>query len=224
MPNSHIYEKDEFWFTNPAILLQRNRMLEFYPSSEMTFTEKLNAGVRFSIYLSILLFVATLNYLYFYIPLIALLITYAFYTVTSKTEPFKDTLFDKVTTKCQKPSYNNPFMNVLVTDYKYNPNKQPACNVKDDPKIKEEIENKFNFNLYQNVDDVYGNQNSQRQYFTMPWTTIPNDQGGFAKWLYNLPKTLKESTICDEFRTNQNCDERFTRLGTIELNGYDPSL
>ncbi len=34
--------------------------------------------------------------------------------------------------------------------------------------------------------------NSQRQFFTMPWTTIPNAQNEFAKWLYLNPKTCKE--------------------------------
>jgi hypothetical protein len=33
---------------------------------------------------------------------------------------------------------------------------------------------------------------SQRNYFTMPWTTIPNKQDEFARWLYLSPKTCKE--------------------------------
>jgi hypothetical protein len=35
--------------------------------------------------------------------------------------------------------------------------------------------------------------NSQRNYFTMPWTTIPNDQEKFANWLYKNPDTCKEN-------------------------------
>ena len=34
--------------------------------------------------------------------------------------------------------------------------------------------------------------NSQRQFYTMPNTTIPNAQDDFAKWLYANPKTCKE--------------------------------
>jgi len=230
--NKEIYETDDFWYNKPSILLRADRLLEFLPSNEMTFVEKLNAIVRFSIYLAIALFVVKLNYLYFYIPLVVLLITYGFYYVTTSKESFQAEYHGVKEKTCQKPSYNNPFMNVMLTDYQTNPNKPAACTEKEDTTLKEQIEEKFNFNLYQNVDEVYGNLNSQRQYFTMPWTTIPNAQDTFSNWLYKTPKTLKESNICNDFGTN-SCPEQdvngFRRRDEQHLNaniyvGYDPSL
>jgi hypothetical protein len=50
----------------------------------------------------------------------------------------------------------------------------------------------FNHNLFKDVNDVFGKMNSQRQFYTMPNTTIPNAQDDFAKWLYANPKTCKE--------------------------------
>jgi hypothetical protein len=50
----------------------------------------------------------------------------------------------------------------------------------------------FGHNLFTDVDDLFGKMNSQRQFYTMPSTTIPNKQGEFAKWLYSNPKTCKE--------------------------------
>jgi hypothetical protein len=40
---------------------------------------------------------------------------------------------------------------------------------------------------------VYGKKQGQRQFITQPSTSIPNDQGSFANWLYKIPgKTCKE--------------------------------
>ena len=50
----------------------------------------------------------------------------------------------------------------------------------------------FNKNLYRDLTDVYGKNNSQRQFYTTPITTVPNDQNSFANWLYRSEKTCKE--------------------------------
>ena len=49
------------------------------------------------------------------------------------------------------------------------------------------------FNLYKDVSDIFSKNNSQRQFYTTPVTTIPNDQGSFADWLYKTPPTCKEN-------------------------------
>ena len=37
---------------------------------------------------------------------------------------------------------------------------------------------------------------SRRQFFTMPWTTTPNDPAGdFGQWLYDVPPTKKEQGL-----------------------------
>ena len=66
-----------------------------------------------------------------------------------------------------------------------------ACDT-NDVEIKKQIDSSFNNNLYKDVNDVFGKMNSQRQFYTMPSTTIPNAQDDFAKWLYLNPKTCKE--------------------------------
>ena len=54
------------------------------------------------------------------------------------------------------------------------------------------IKKKFNNNLFHDIEDVYDRKNSQRQFYTMPSTTIPNNRDTFQKWLYKTPKTCKE--------------------------------
>ena len=99
--------------------------------------------------------------------------------------------------KCTEPTIDNPFMNVTMKDYmNFDENgfvidRPPACDP-NDPKIKKKMDNAFSNNLYRDVSDVFGKTSSQRNYFTMPWTTIPNKQDEFARWLYLSPKTCKE--------------------------------
>ena len=100
--------------------------------------------------------------------------------------------------ECTQPTIDNPFMNVTMKDYfNIDPNtkttfdRPPACDP-NDPEIKKKIEETFSNNLFKDVNDIFGKTNSQRQFYTMPSTTIPNAQNEFAKWLYLNPKTCKE--------------------------------
>jgi len=182
-----------FWTDNPRILFNNNNYLKFFPNSKMNSLEKLNAIMRLSIYLGIALVLISNNYQYFYIPIIIGVFTYMINKhYLSNIEHFFDS-YDKseINYKCTKPIPNNPFMNAnLITDDR---NRMPAC--RPTKNIKESIENNFNTNLYRNVSDVFGKQNGQRQFYTMPSTTIPNDQTKFAKWLYGTGPTCKEKTM-----------------------------
>lgn len=99
---------------------------------------------------------------------------------------------------CTAPTVDNPFMNATMKDYmNFDSNgsivdRPPACDP-NDPTVKNEIETNFNNNLFKDVNDVFGKSNSQRQFFTMPYTTVPNKQDEFARWLYLSPATCKEN-------------------------------
>lgn len=100
--------------------------------------------------------------------------------------------------ECTQPTIDNPFMNVTMKDYlNIDPNtkktfdRPPACD-SNDLEIKKKIDESFSNNLFKDVNDIFGKMNSQRQFYTMPSTTIPNGQMEFAKWLYLNPKTCKE--------------------------------
>lgn len=92
---------------------------------------------------------------------------------------------------CQMPTVNNPFMNVMVTDYGNNPNRPPAC---DQQVVQNDIDNKWSNNLYRNVNDVWDKTNGQQSYETQNWTTIPNDRDAFQKWLFTIPYVCKDGT------------------------------
>lgn len=90
------------------------------------------------------------------------------------------------------PSPRNPFMNVLVDEIKYNPDKPRAASV-EDPGVKSTMDDYFRVNWFSDPTDVFGKSQNQRQFITMPSTTIPNDRESFQDWLYKIPgKTCKE--------------------------------
>jgi hypothetical protein len=98
--------------------------------------------------------------------------------------------------RCRRPTKNNPFMNVLWSDFLNDANRPSACNV-DDEDINKELVDGFNENLFRSVNDVFENENSQRTYYSMPSTSIPNDRESYMDWLYKLPDTCKtDDGIC----------------------------
>lgn len=90
------------------------------------------------------------------------------------------------------PSGKNPFMNVLVDEIKYNPKRAPAASVLN-PSVSVKLDDFFHTEFVNDPTDVFGKTQSQRQFYTMPSTTVPNDQGSYQDWLYKIPgKTCKE--------------------------------
>ena len=182
-------KSDLFWLKDPMILINKDRLIEFVPTPDMTTQERLNAVTRFFVYAGVLLMIVYKNITMMYIPLILMALLYL---INEHYEPLSQE--GGTEQELQLPTEHNPFMNVLLTDYTENPQKKPASDI-DNPKIKEEIAAKFNTGLYRDVDNIWETNNSQRQFYSTPSTTIPNDRDGFMKWCYNTPYNCKEGNI-----------------------------
>lgn len=91
-----------------------------------------------------------------------------------------------------KPNAKNPFMNVLMDEIQYNPTRAAAASVSD-PTVSTTLDDYFRVQWLSDPTDVFGKSQSQRQFYTMPSTSIPNDQASYQNWLYRIPgKTCKE--------------------------------
>lgn len=209
-------KSDKFWYHDMSIIIQSNRLTEFFPTNDQTLEERFNALVRLSLYSSLILYYYHRNYKYFSIFIGSLLLTYYIYTNdpekslkdvdTLKSKPQNqsqkeervESLENVEKAVCTKPTLDNPFMNVTMKDYLNVDEKtqqmvdRPAACDTTDENVKRSVDEMFNHNLFKDVNDVFGKMNSQRQFYTMPNTTIPNAQDDFAKWLYANPKTCKE--------------------------------
>jgi hypothetical protein len=196
-----VYETDKLWVNDLKIIFDSDRFVEFVPTKDMSNSEKLNSIVRLSLYISIVLSILKNNYLFFYIFIFTLIVTYLIYVFNDNIEQFNNiNIFtepneiesNKNRENCVRPTKDNPFMNPLLTDDR---NRGEACNSYYDEEIESEMNKYFSNSLYQDVNDVFNKKNSQRSFYTVPSTTFPNNQGNFANWLYKTPKTCKEGNM-----------------------------
>jgi len=100
-----------------------------------------------------------------------------------------DELLDYQKNTCRKPTNDNPLMNPHALEFGTG-DPPAACNV-DDDEIKDNVNVKFNHELFRDVDELWERENSQRQFYTMPNTAIPNNQTEFGHFLYKTGPTCK---------------------------------
>lgn len=77
-------ENNEILFNNIELLFNKNHIFEIVPTKSMNNSQKINAIIRFSLFLSILIYLFTENYLYLYIFLITLILSYLIFLFSNK--------------------------------------------------------------------------------------------------------------------------------------------
>lgn len=191
------------WYKDPAAFFDISTMLQIFPQDDMSYAGKLNSIFRLSIYVTIVMFALTndKNAVLFAIGVGTMTYILYYMDTTRREEPYNDSMYDANTNattgaamdgkKCTFPTKENPFMNVLMNEYNDNPEREKACMINE--RVNKYVDKYFNDNLYRSIDDIYHKNASDRQFYTMPSTAIPNDQDQFARWLYEIKdKTCKE--------------------------------
>lgn len=199
--------QEKYWFQDLNVILDMEKINEIYPKKDMSYQQKTNSLVRLTLIVGVVLSLLNGNSNWLIIPVAYMTMTYVLYlfriekvnkevkkigpNATQKDLP-KDIKekFTNVIQKdnCAKISTKNPFMNAMPFD---NRNRNPACNVLNEDK-QMNIEENFNKNLFRDAGDIFDKNNGQRQFYTMPSTTYPNNRTSFANWLYKTPPTCKE--------------------------------
>ena len=192
-------DNEVIWYKNITQFINSNNYYQIIPASSMSLESKMNALVRLFVYIGIILAIIKMDYTFLFIGIIAALVSIVLYNYemnnVSKVEKFLNeknvTVLDNKV--CQISTVDNPFINPSLIDYGRNSDKSEigACDITN-PSVYQSIDNNFNAKLFRNVSDIYNNQSSQRQFYTVPVTTMPNDQKAFAEWLYKTPPTCKE--------------------------------
>lgn len=216
-----------FWSENPNVLFQQKYLFEFFPVDEMTYNQKLNTVSRTIIVLVLLSFIFTRNFRLLIIGAITLgaIFLMHFYhekeenkvdskkVIESVTEGFAGpgrAVYSELNMPVPNdlftvPNSTNPFSNVLITDYDYNPNKKPAPPAFN-PNVNSEIltQAKLFVNeanpdhpdiadkLFKDLGEQLEFEQSLRPFHSNPGTTIPNDQGAFADFCYGSMISAKE--------------------------------
>jgi len=193
-----VIKTDPVWFKNIGILFKIDRLTEFFPYRLQTLEERMNSVVRLGVYVALLLAIYNREYRLLLIAPAVMLFTYFIYKrhkVYNKPADTKSLKSILKTSKAferepeeVKPTLNNPFMNPTILDIKEKPNRKAAKTYFEDTKeaeeLREDIKDKFEYNLYRDYDDVYESNNNDRQFYTVPNTETPTNQEKYLEFLY----------------------------------------
>jgi hypothetical protein len=179
-------QRELFWLNDPANFFVKWH--KFVPTNDMTVPEALNAVVRFTVYSAFV--VAIVARRTDYLLLIPLVMVASIFLVRlfPKTQIIQET-FGNVVKKngggVATPTVDNPFMNVLFTDYVDNPDRVAAPPDVTSSALDSSIREAFSktSDLFMDTSDTYGLMESSRHWVTQAATTIPNDLEGFQAFL-----------------------------------------
>jgi hypothetical protein len=183
-----------FWLSEPSVLFNKDTWYLFVPTPNMPVSDSLNAVVRFSVYLSVLLFITSLNPLYLlFIPLVMIATVFlnGFFPKAKKiVENFSSGGIPTgyVGTERTKPTLDNPFMNPQLPDILDAPDRPPADDI-----TKVDIRAKVNeafvqtSNIYMDTSDVFEQVQAQRNFHAVP----QDDHAGLLKFLGKNAKSDK---------------------------------
>ena len=174
---------EQFWFKDPSVLFQEDNWTQFVPVKSMTTAEALNSVLRFAVYSSVLLAMATRSASYLMaVPIVALVsvILFTLFPNGKQLEAFLDSLKEKFT----MPTPHNPFMNVLLTEIQDSPDRLDAAPITD-PKVRDAIAKAFaqTNNIYMDTSDAFDQSQAMRTFSTRQSSTIPNNQDEFLEFL-----------------------------------------
>jgi hypothetical protein len=172
--------------------------MNIIPLVNMSFKDKILAIMYLIIFLSIIFTLIFKNVLFILIGIVLIILLFYVYLFDEKVKiDTNETLSNRNLTFinnkiCVKPSLDNPFMNPTIIDYNNNNNDIKACPY-NEVDIEKNVNIYFKQNVYKDINDIYERNFSERQFYTVPASTIPNDRQSFEKWLYHRDKTCKEN-------------------------------
>ena len=177
---------ESLWIDDPASLFTKETWSKFVPTSSMDIPTAMNAIVRFTIYISVILYMARGNTAYLLaVPLVLVLtvLVVKFFPTARTLEAFTE----KATAKIREYTYptgKNPFMNPLLTEILDNPNRPEAAPITS-KEVKKQIEKSFKqtSDLFMDTSDKFDLAQSMRTFTTVQSGVIPNDQDGFLNFL-----------------------------------------
>ncbi len=220
-----------FWLSDPAVLFKKGDVSKVWPTGKMTKDEKLNAITRLVIVLTLLGYLVTKTARI----LVTGVVTLVAIVVLRQAQAWKE-LRQKVSSTAREgftspemytltkamytpPEPQNPVMNVLLPERKYNPERSPAA-PSFNPKVESEInastqdfvlnnlgDKKLRSKLFADLGDSFVFDQSMRPWYATANTKVPNDQTAFAEYCYGNMISCKEG---DSLACERNSPPRWT--------------
>ena len=210
---------ERLWIEDPASLFTSETYRKFVPTSQMDVPTSMNAIVRLTVYISVLLSIIYGNStVLLAIPLVLVtsVLAVKLFPEVRNLEMFAD----KVTAVLKQqtfPTAENPFMNPLLTDILDNPNRGEAAPVTS-TEVKKKIEEAFQqtTDLYMDTSDRFDLSQAMRTFHTIQSGLIPNDQDGFLQFLAKGVDEPDYSSAFPSRKAKEKSEGYFDAQGSIK--------
>lgn len=175
----------------------------FVPQPNMTVRASLNAVVRFSVYLSVLLFATSRDPWYLLLIPLVMLATVFLHRAFPEARKIMSENFASgpiVTgytgAERSQPTPDNPFMNPGLTDILDNPDRPPAAEITS-METRDKVNEAFaqTSNIYMDTTDLFNLIQSQRNFHAVP----ADDHEGFLKFLGKNGQRTNQKGLSEGF-------------------------
>jgi len=200
-------KKDIFWVSDPNILFTEPA---FFPTEEMCLEEKMNSVTRTVLCLTLVGYICSQNTMLLLICVILLFSIFFMYKWEKRTNEGYSDIARAVmpftgAELYQESTPQNPFGNVLGTDYIDNPGRNPAMSCSTEQEmaiINENVKtavSQINYTqpdiadkIFTDLGDKFEFEQSMRCFNATANTQIPNDQQAFAEFCFGSMISCKE--------------------------------
>lgn len=183
----------QIWFKDIHSFVSYKNLANFFPVHGTSKISQLNALFRFSLYLSLVLYIYNHDDKVFLLPLLTGVYTFVEYNMIKSLEGF----YERPCHAYRTPTRDNPFMNPnLVSD------RCPDSRARFNRSTRDQVEMMFQESDFARESsspptivpstDYYQKESERKQFYTVPSTNIPSDQESFATYLYgSLPSSKR---------------------------------
>ena len=172
------------WFEDFKELVRSDKVLEFWPTNNQTPADRLNAASRFVIYAACVVYLIRRDPRIFILAGTVIGVLYVMYRSNMIKSGSIRAMSAQDAGDCMLPTMDNPMGNALLSDSR---DRDSACYY---PTVKEHVkyfgDDKIQYDSGRSRTSLpeYQRSSSNRQFITMPVTSIPGDQTAYAEWLY----------------------------------------
>jgi len=195
---------------DPRNVFKSSDLLTFWPTATQTADQRVAATTRFILYAMVIVYIINRDARVFALGGIALAIVYYMWTTNMiKDGSLRPTIGDaRYSTifrpNATLPTTENSMGNVLLSDYVDNPDRPAAAWY---PSVRDKVQT-----AWSQIHPFERLRDAERNFYSMPATTIPNDQTGFAQAAYGRPFAAKchdqGGAACDPDRFYSTFPER----------------
>jgi hypothetical protein len=170
---------------DPKEIFRTSELLNFWPTASQTARERVASTTRFILYATCIIYLINRDVRVFALGILALAILYYLMTMNMISDgKLRSSSTDgrvpgPLRGEVTLPTLNNSMGNVLLSDYVDNPDRPAAAWY---PSMRAEVQT-----TWSQIHPFERQRDAERNFYTMPSTTIPNDQAAFAYGAYGKP-------------------------------------